>query len=441
MRRVVLLSFIWGWSFLLIKVALGGMTPATVAFARIALGMAVMVGVLRARGARLPRDRTSWRHFAVMGLAYSAFPFTLLAWGEQHITSALAAVVNATTGLFAALAAAVGLHERLRPPQIAGLVVGFAGVAVAAGLTGSDLTSSSAAGIVATLAVSASYGFSFVYAQRNLTGTPPLIAAAGQLVTAAAMALPLAVVSSVVGGFSPNPRQLLAVAVLGVVGTGLAYVVNYRAIADVGSTKASLVTYLVPIVAVTVGVVFLDEPFHASLVVGGALVVAGMALVQGRIRIGRPPAAALLLLIAVLVAGSCGKGGSCGGDLEDPLDPGSLAHVLPGAPEPRYLTDPPSSGAHAPGGAPAGGVVDAPLSRPLQVTVLEGGGVLIQYRGAAPKGVLALAGPKVVVAPNPDLPSDLVATAWRHRLVCAGDGDLAALRSFIDAHRGGGPSD
>ena len=450
MRRVVLLALIWGWSFLLIKVALGGMTPATVAFARIALGMVVMLGVLKARRVALPRDGRSWRHFAVMGAAYSAVPFTLLAWSEQHITSALTAVVNASTGLFTALAAAVALGERLRRPQLVGLVLGFGGVGVASGTGTSDLVSSSGAGIGATLLASACYGFSFVYAQRNLAGVPPLVAACGQLVTAAALSAPLAVATSAADGFSPTLRQFAAVALLGAVGTGVAYVVNYRSIADVGPTRASLVTYLVPIVAVTVGVLFLHERFHVRLVVGGALTIAGIALIQerfGRFR-PRPVVAAVL---ALLLLGGCGRGGqdgaatvpACGPDTEEPLDPGSVRHVLPGAPEPSYATDPPTSGPHLAGGA-VEGAHDEPLSRPVQVAVLEEGGVVVQHRGLDPAGrarLEALAGPQVAVAPNPGLGAPVVATAWQHRLVCgdAGAEAVEAVELFVADHRGGGP--
>ena len=102
MRRLFLLAGIWGWSFLFIKVAVGGMPPAAVAFARVALGMVVLLAVVRLRGLRLPAGREAWRHFAIVGLFGSALPFTLLAWGEQHIASALAAVLNAATPLFAA---------------------------------------------------------------------------------------------------------------------------------------------------------------------------------------------------------------------------------------------------------------------------------------------------------------------------------------------------
>ena len=454
MRRVVLLSFIWGWSFLLIKVALRGMTPATVAFARIFLGMLVMLIICRVKGVRMPADLSAWRHFAVMGLAYSAVPFTLLAWGEQHITSALAAVVNATTGLFTALFAAIGLGERLRRTQIAGLLIGLGGVAVAAGLSARDLRSSSGAGVLAVLAVSASYGLAFVYARIHLTGTPPLVAAVGQLVAGAVLALPLALVTTALDGFSPSPREFLAVALLGGFGTGIAYVINYRSIAEIGATKASLVTYLVPVVAVALGVLFLEEDFHVRLVLGGALVVAGVALVQDRFQrlraSGVPPAAAALLLVALMAAcGGSGSGGGapaggCGADTRELLDPGSLTHLLPGAPEPTYSTDPPTSGPHL-AGATVAGVQDDPLPRPVQVAVLEAGGVVIQHTGDLSSGDLRrlrrLATRSVVVAPNPGLDDPVVATAWRHRLVCgsASGAALDALETFVEAHEGKGP--
>lgn len=453
MRRVVVLSLIWGWSYLLIKVALGGMTPATVAFLRIALGMVVMLLVLRIRGVALPRDLRTWRHFSVMGLAYSALPFTLLAWSEQHITSALTSVVNASTGLFTAVGAAIGLGERLRRPQLLGLAVGIAGVAVAAGVSRRDLASSSGAGILATLAASASYGVSFVYAQRHLGGTQPLVAAGGQLVTGAAMALPLALGTSLADGFSPNGRQLLAIAVLGAVGTGLAYAINYQSIAALGSTKASLVTYLVPIVAVTAGVVFLNEAFHLRLLVGGTLVIAGIALVQGHAhrfgRMGSPPNASLAALAVLLLLTSCGGGGGGGGDArcgsvtEEPLDPGSVQHILPGAPEPAYSSDPPTSGPHLAGGAPQG-AQDEPVARPAQVALLEAGGVMLQYRDLTPadlRRLRTLSEREVVVAPNSGLSSPVVATAWRHRLTCGGASGpaLDALETFVDTHKGNGP--
>ena len=279
------LACIWGWSFLFIKVAVRGLTPSTVAFARVALGMIVMVTVLKVRRLSLPRDARTWRHFAVMGLLYSTVPFTLLAWAERpgRATSALAAVVNASTPLFAAVFAALVLAERLKPVQVAGLLIGFGGVAVAAGVGGGDLASSSLSGVIAATLASACYGFGFAYAQRNLVGIPPLVAACGQLVAATVLAAPAALVTSAGQGVALNGRILTSIALLGAVGTGFAYLLNYRSIAEIGPTRASLVTYLVPVVAVAVGVAFLGEPFRFRLVAGGGLIIFGIALLQERL--------------------------------------------------------------------------------------------------------------------------------------------------------------
>jgi drug/metabolite transporter (DMT)-like permease len=281
-RRLFLLAFIWGWSFLFIKVAVDGLTPTTVAWARIALGAAVLYAILRHQGGRIPVDRTSLRHYAVAATIGNIVPFTLLAWGEQHITSALTAVLNASTPLFTAVFAAIGLSERLRPVQIAGLALGMAGVAVAAGLGASDLEGSSTAGALASILAGAAYGIAFVYMRRHLVSYPPIVAATGQLATGAVMLFPLAALTSILDGVSLTPTRLGAIVALGVIGTGLAYVLNYRVIGDLGPTNASLVTYVIPVVAVVVGIVVLDEPFEWRLVVGGLLTVGGIAAVNAK---------------------------------------------------------------------------------------------------------------------------------------------------------------
>ncbi len=282
MRRLFLLAGIWGWSYLLIKVAVGGMPPAAVTFGRVALGMVVLLVVLRVRGLRLPRGRAVWRHFATVGLLGSAVPFTLLAWGEQHISSALTAVLNAATPLFAALLVAVFLGERLRRSQGLGLALGFVGVGVAAGLGASDLSGSSLAGEGAAVAAGACYAGAITYAKRNMADLSPLVSAAGQLVTATVLTLPIAVLTTAREGLDITPRRLLAVCLLGIMGTGLAYVLFYRVIADLGPTMAAAVTYLVPVMAVTAGVLFLHEPFHLRLLAGGALILGGIVLLNGQ---------------------------------------------------------------------------------------------------------------------------------------------------------------
>jgi drug/metabolite transporter (DMT)-like permease len=448
-RRLLLLAFIWGWSFLFIKVSVEGMSPPTVACARVGLGAAVLLIVQRARGRTLPTDRTMWRHFTIAAVFGNVVPFTLLAWGEERITSALTAVLNASTPLFTAIAAAVYLRDRLKPGQIVGLLLGFVGVSVAAGFGGHDLGNSSVLGSLAAVVAGASYGVAFAYMRRHLIGVEPTVAAAGQLVMATVLLLPFAIGTSATTGVHLTVRRVLAIAALGVFGTGVAYILNYRVIADLGATKASMVTYVIPVVAVAVGVVVLGEQFEWRLIAGGVFIVAGIGLVHQRVRrrIALEPvpgSAVLVLLLLALFAFpmlgcSASRAGACSPARPEALNP-NLNHVLAGAPEPTYATDPPTSGPHTPGAAPTG-VLSAPLSRPEQVGALEGGIVLIQHRDLsdAERAELApLATGNVVVAPNPSLPDRIVVTAWLFKQTCSGV-DLAELRGFVRTHAGHGP--
>lgn len=285
MRRLLLLAFVWGWSFLFIKVSVEGMTPTTVAAARIALGALALHGYLRFKGMSLPRGRTFWRHAAVSTVFANILPFTMLAWGEERITSALTAVLNASTPLFTALAGFLYLKNRLSKVQALGLLVGIVGVAVAAGVGGSDLAESSVTGSLASIAAGACYGFALTYAARHQLGVPAEIAAAGQLTAGAVLLTPVAVVTSVTEGVDLEPHRVLAILLLGAVGTGFAYLLYYRAVADLGPTTTSLVTYLVPVFAVTLGIVVLDEHFHVRMLLGGMLIVVGILLVQRRLRL------------------------------------------------------------------------------------------------------------------------------------------------------------
>jgi drug/metabolite transporter (DMT)-like permease len=281
-RRLILLACIWGWSFLFIKVVLEGAPPTFLAWGRIALGLAVLVAFLRRSGAG-PPGRRYWGHLLVLGLTMSVLPFLLIAWGEQHIASALAAVVNACTPLFAAAFSAWLLGERLRPPQLAGLGIGFVGVGVVAGVGGGDLAASSLAGVLAVVLASAGYGFGFAYAHRFTEGLSALQLSLGQLAAGTLLLAPVAAVDAAAGRVDLRPLGLLCLLLLGGLGTGYAYLLNYRTLREHGATVASLVTYLVPIVGVAAGVLVLGEPFSLRLVLGGLVVVAGVALVQGRL--------------------------------------------------------------------------------------------------------------------------------------------------------------
>ena len=285
MRRLLLLAFVWGWSFLFIKVSVEGMTPTTVAAARIALGALALHAYLRFKGMSLPRNRTFWRHAAVSTLFANILPFTMLAWGEERITSALTAVLNASTPLFTALAGFLYLKNRLGKAEVVGLLVGLAGVAVAAGVGGSDLAESSVTGSLAAILAGGCYGFALTYAARHQLGVPAEIAAAGQLTAGAVLLSPIAFLTTATEGIDLEAHRVLAIVLLGAVGTGFAYLLYYRSVADLGPTTTSLVTYLVPVFAVTLGIVVLDEHFHARMLLGGMMIVVGILLVQRRLRL------------------------------------------------------------------------------------------------------------------------------------------------------------
>jgi drug/metabolite transporter (DMT)-like permease len=281
-RRLFLLAFIWGWSFLFIKVILEDAPPTFLAWGRIALGLAVLAVALLRSGQGLP-ERRYWGHLLVLGLTMSVLPFMLIGWGEEHVSSALASVLNACTPLFAAGFAAGLLGERLRLPQLVGMAFGFFGVAVAAGLGGGDLADSSLLGSAAVVLASAGYGFGFAYANRFTTGLSALQLSFGQLLAGTLLLAPVAAVDVGAGRVHLGPWAALCLVLLGTLGTGYAYLLNYRTLQESGATVASLVTYLVPLVAVAAGILVLGEPFSIRLVIGGLIVVIGVALVQGRL--------------------------------------------------------------------------------------------------------------------------------------------------------------
>ncbi|HEY3193859.1 MAG TPA: DMT family transporter [Candidatus Dormibacteraeota bacterium] len=282
--RLGALAVLWGSGFLLIKIALEGMSPIQIVLGRLVAAAVVMLLVVTYRKERLPRRLRPWAHLAVMAVVTNIAPYFLFAWGEQHITSSLAGVLNATTPLFTLLLAVGTQTERLTVPRLAGLTLGFVGVVILAAPWHDGGLSSSLLGIGAALLASACYAASYVYARRFLSGgeLSPLVLSSGQMIAGAVLLAalapaiahePLALTTSVVS----------SVVVLGVLGTGVAYVLNYRLIADEGATTASTVTYLLPIVAVLLGLVVLGEPVAWNLAAGALIVLVGVAFSEGRI--------------------------------------------------------------------------------------------------------------------------------------------------------------
>jgi drug/metabolite transporter (DMT)-like permease len=277
--RLVLLGGIWGASFLFIKVALDDLTPLQIVAARIAVGALLLVGLLYARGGRIPRDRELLGTLTIMAFISNIVPFGLITWGEQYITSSLTAILNSTTPLFTVLIAAAFLPgEALRSVRLAGVVLGFAGVGVIVGFD----SGGSLQGIIAVTIASLSYAAGFVYARRHLSGRDlsPLALPATQLLISTLLTLPFALVDVARTPPSLTLDATASTLALGLLGTGWAYVLYYRLIADIGATSASFVTYLIPIFGIGLGAVVLNEDLGVNTLAGAALVIGGIALAE-----------------------------------------------------------------------------------------------------------------------------------------------------------------
>lgn len=280
LARVATLALIWGSGFLLIKISLRSFTPVELTFARLVLGALVVTAILLVRRLALPSGRQLWLHLTAAALLGNAIPYTLFGVAEQTVDSNLAGAINATTPLWTLLfAVALRQGERLASTQLLGVALGFAGALLILAPWRAD--SAPLAGVLACLAASASYGLSYVYMGRYLTNRDltPLVLSAGQLIAASgllALALPFG--GTVAGVWRPD--AIGALLALGILGTGLAYVLNYRIITDDGPLLASTVTYLLPVVAVLAGVIVLDERITGWLVAGVVIVLLGVGLTR-----------------------------------------------------------------------------------------------------------------------------------------------------------------
>ena len=280
LSRLILLSAIWGSSYLLIEIGLEDLSPWQIVAGRLVFGAGVLTALLRLRGEKLPSDRGTWTALAIMAIVSNIVPFALITWGQESITSSLAAILNSTTPLFTAgIAAAVVPGERLTGLRSAGIIIGFAGVGIIVGVdvngSAGDLT-----GELAIVLASLSYAVGFVFAKRRLTGRTgsQLALPAGQLALGAGFALVPGGIATVVEPNVPGAPAVIALIALGAMGTGFAYVLYYRLVADVGPTTASFVTYLIPVFGVALGWALLDEAIGLNTLAGAVLVIGGITI-------------------------------------------------------------------------------------------------------------------------------------------------------------------
>jgi drug/metabolite transporter (DMT)-like permease len=272
------LGALWGGSFLFIRVAVPYLGPLLLMELRVGIASLALV-VFAAAVGRRPKLRACWRQFLLIGTLNAAIPFTLIAAAEVHLTASLAAILNSTTVMFAAVTAAVWSRDPLTARKVAGIVLGVLGVAVLVGWDPVELDGAVLLSVGAMLAASLSYGISAVYVKRTFVGVPPLGMAIGQLTGATVVLLPFAALS--VPGERPPAAATASVLALALLSTALAYLFYFRLITNVGPTSTVTVTLLVPLFGVLFGVLFLDEPFGPGTLAGLGIVLVSVVLVTG----------------------------------------------------------------------------------------------------------------------------------------------------------------
>lgn len=277
---LVALALIWGASFMFIKIADRQLAPATLIFGRI--GLAAITLAIAAPKGTIAALRANARWLVVVGLVNTAIPFWLLSWGETRIQSGLASIIQAAVPIFNAALAFLFFHElRVTGARLVGVGIGFVGVALLVGAQ----PQGKILGALAVVGMAFCYGAGGLIASRHLRETPAHVVALGTSTVAAIAAAPAGIIQA--PHFVPSWKTFASIAVLGIVGTAIAYLLFFALIASAGSGYASLVTYLVPPIALAYGAIFLGEHFGATAFLALVVILGGVALGTGGWRVVR----------------------------------------------------------------------------------------------------------------------------------------------------------
>jgi drug/metabolite transporter (DMT)-like permease len=279
------LGVVWGCSFIFIKLGLEFLTPFGVAFGRCALGALTLLAWAKYKGIALPKSKKMLLHLWVVSLLLNVIPGILFALAQTEVTSILAGIINAVTPLMTLLAIMVVTRdEKPKLYQVAGILIGFIGVLTVLGAW-KGLGDNPLWAILILLAAVTCYGFSFPYSRRFVLPhkLAPESIAAGQVTLGALTLLPFFIYDGI-EKYEYQTAPILAMLALGVFGSGFAYIWNFKVMALAGSSIASSVTYLTPVVAVIVGIIFLQESIYWHEPVGALIVLLGAAIGQNRIK-------------------------------------------------------------------------------------------------------------------------------------------------------------
>jgi drug/metabolite transporter (DMT)-like permease len=280
------LSVLWGGSFFFVGVSVKELPPLTIVVLRVALAALTLHVVIRIIGVHLPKTRQVWTAFFGMGFLNNVVPFVLIVWGQIHIASGLASILNATTPLFTVIVAhCLTTDEKMTASRLFGIIVGFVGVAIMIGVAALQSFVVGVLAHVAILVAALSYAFAGVFGRRfRAMGVAPLATATGQVTASSIMLVPVMLVVDQPWTLPwPSVNTIGAVIGLALLSTALAYILYFRILATAGATNLLLVTFLIPVSAILLGVPVLGERLQAKHIVGMALIGIGLAAVDGRL--------------------------------------------------------------------------------------------------------------------------------------------------------------
>jgi len=280
---LVLLSVFWGGSFFFTEIALRGFQPFTIVFLRVIIAAMILVGVVYLGGQRMPSSARLWGAYFVMGALNNAIPFSLIVWGQTHIGSGVASILNATAPIFTVLLAHfMTSDERLTVRKTLGVIIGFFGVYVMLQPELKEGFSWRGLGLVAVLGAAVSYSFAGIFGKR-FKQTSPLVNSAGMLTCSSIIMLPLVLMTGSFSSSQPSVAGIAAIIGLATVSTVLAYLLYFRILASAGATNVLLVTFLIPVSALLLGVGVLGEVIHLLEYAGMGCIFIGLIVIDGRI--------------------------------------------------------------------------------------------------------------------------------------------------------------
>lgn len=274
------LGAIWGAAFMLIKIIVADVAPATLVAVRIAITAVILWVVMRSSGTVLPRTWQHWQHFFSVGAIGLVVPFLLISWGQRLIPSSTTAILGATTPLFTALINIfTRADEKITSERVIGLAIGFVGVLIAIGIT--TATTGNWAGELCVLGAAVCYAISALYSRRVFGGMAPIVPSTGQMLASTTMLVPIALVWDGIPTTRPSTTSIIAMLILAVFCTAIAYIMYYHLISSIGATKSSMVSYLIAPFGVVYGFVFLQETISPNAIIGLVIIIAGILIAGG----------------------------------------------------------------------------------------------------------------------------------------------------------------